>query len=260
MIKPEIVSILQNKIKRITMNDSTNILVGPITLPVNLDGETVTFKWYSWLKATEEDLFPSEAQEATAALISRLSSLNLAAGQQSSVLVYGDFEGSDEALIRMHSICHTGDIFGSKRCDCGFQLHQSMKMIVDNGSGALFYLANHEGRGIGLFSKAMAYILQEEGYDTVEANLELGFADDVRNYEDAISVLQHLRQKPVTLITNNPKKMDALKTAGMNTVKRVPLWGDVSSFNEKYLRTKVARSGHLEVVKDTDFLENIKIV
>lgn len=249
MIKPDIISILQNKITRIPLENSTNILVGPITLPVNLDGETVTFKWYNWLNTTDAELL-GDNSEATAALISKLPSMSLADGQQSSVLVYGDFEGSEEALIRMHSICHTGDIFGSKRCDCGFQLHQSMKMIVEHGSGALFYLANHEGRGIGLFSKSLAYLLQEEGYDTVEANLELGFSDDSRNYEEAISVLQHLRHKPVTLITNNPKKLEALKTAGMNAVKRVPLWGDVSSFNEKYLRTKVARSGHLEAVKE----------
>lgn len=252
MIKPEIVSILHNKITRIPMENSTNILVGPITLPVNLDGETVTFKWYNWLNTTDKELVQADSSEATAALITRLSTMSLAEGQQSSVLVYGDFEGSDEALIRMHSICHSGDIFGSKRCDCGFQLHQSMKMIVEQGSGALFYLANHEGRGIGLFSKSMAYLLQEEGYDTVEANLELGFSDDSRNYEDAISVLKKLRQKPVTLITNNPKKLEALKTAGLNAVKRVALWGDISSFNEKYLRTKVSRSGHLEAVKDTN--------
>jgi len=255
MIRPDIVSILKNKITKINVNDSANILVGPITLPVNLEGETVNFKWYSWLNVTDQELVNDGSGDMTAALISRLSSLNLAEAQQSSVLVYGDFEESEEALIRMHSICHTGDIFGSKRCDCGFQLHQSMKMIVENGSGALFYLANHEGRGIGLFSKAMAYILQEEGYDTVEANLELGFSDDVRSYSDAISVLQHLRQKPVTLITNNPKKLEALKAAGMNAVKRAPLWGDVSIFNEKYLKTKVTRSGHLEAVKDPDFIE-----
>ncbi|WP_150268183.1 GTP cyclohydrolase II [Paenibacillus tepidiphilus] len=253
MIRPDIVSILQHKIKRITTDNSAAILVGPITLPVNLDGETVTFKWYSWLKTEDAELMQGDSPEATELLISRLSSMKLADGQQSSVLVYGDFEQANNALVRMHSICHTGDIFGSKRCDCGFQLRQSMRMMVQNGSGALFYLANHEGRGIGLFSKAMAYLLQEEGYDTVEANLELGFADDSRDYTDAIAVLQSLRGKPVTLITNNPKKLEALKAAGMNTGARVPLWGDVSVFNEKYLRTKVARSGHLEAVKGTEF-------
>ena len=146
----------------------------------------------------------------------------------------------------MHSICHTGDIFGSKRCDCGFQLKQSMQMIVNNGAGALFYLANHEGRGIGLFSKAMAYILQENGSDTVEANEKLGFVDDSRNYGDAIEVLKVLRSKPVTLITNNPKKVKALKDAGLAVAGRTPLWGDVSEYNEKYLHTKINRSGHME--------------
>ena len=215
------------------------ILVGPIKLPVNLDGETIVFQWYSWMKEPEggQDMSPE-------ALIRSLPQMNLAEGQQSSVLVYGDFEHSTDALIRMHSICHTGDIFGSKRCDCGYQLHQSMKMIAEHGSGALFYLANHEGRGIGLFSKAMAYVLQEQGLDTVEANLELGFEDDMRNYDDAIAVLNQLRQLPVTLITNNPRKLDALQRSGAEVSGRVPLWGDISEFNEKYLQTKVDRSGH----------------
>ncbi|HWL24736.1 MAG TPA: GTP cyclohydrolase II, partial [Ureibacillus sp.] len=137
------------------------------------------------------------------------------------------------------------DIFGSKRCDCGFQLKQSMKMIVEHGTGALFYLANHEGRGIGLFSKAMAYILQENGYDTVDANQALGFVDDSRNYSDAIQVLKALRSKPVTLITNNPKKFDALKNSGLPVSGREELWGDVSEYNEKYLETKINRSGHM---------------
>jgi GTP cyclohydrolase II len=121
-----------------------------------------------------------------------------------------------------------------------------MKMIVDHGTGALFYLANHEGRGIGLFSKAMAYILQENGYDTVDANESLGFVDDSRNYSDAIQVLKALRSKTVTLMTNNPKKLEALKNAGLTVSDRKPLWGDISEYNEDYLQTKIKRSGHLE--------------
>jgi GTP cyclohydrolase II len=249
MIQQDILSILEDKIQTVTHLGRTNILAGPIQLPVNLGGETVVFQWYCWMPATDAAALTQEKPD-TASLVQQLSSLDLAEKQQSSVLVYGDFANSEEALIRMHSICHTGDIFGSKRCDCGFQLEQSMKMIAAKGSGALFYLANHEGRGIGLFSKAMAYLLQEKGYDTVEANLELGFSDDVRNYDDAIGILKSLRRRPVTVITNNPKKLEALKASGMNIAGRIPLWGDVSPFNEKYLRTKITRSGHLGQKKD----------
>lgn len=239
MLAENALSILKDKIKLIHNKDRAIYLVGPIKLPVNLYGETEIFQWYCWLHC-------DEVTDNMERIIEKLSSSNLAEMQQSSVLVYGDFQNKEEALIRMHSICHTGDIFGSKRCDCGFQLKKSMKMITEHGTGALFYLANHEGRGIGLFSKAMAYVLQEEGLDTVEANLTLGFVDDARNYDDAIEVLKHLRSKPVTLITNNPRKLDALQKSGMNVTAREPLWGDVSEFNELYLQTKINRSGHLE--------------
>lgn len=238
-LKSDVFSLLKDKIKLINKDEEAIYLVGPIKLPVNLYGETVEFKWYCWLKS-------GDVTENLEEVIDKLATANLADHQQSSVLVYGDFEYGEDALIRMHSICHTGDIFGSKRCDCGYQLKQSMKMIVEHGTGALFYLANHEGRGIGLFSKAMAYILQENGYDTVEANEGLGFADDTRNYNDAIEVLKALREKPVTLITNNPKKLKALKAAGMTVSGRTPLWGDVSEYNKKYLQTKVKKSGHLK--------------
>jgi GTP cyclohydrolase II len=238
-LKSDVFSLLKDKIKLINKGEEAIYLVGPIKLPVNLYGETVEFKWYCWLKS-------GDVTENLEEVIDKLATANLADHQQSSVLVYGDFEYGEDALIRMHSICHTGDIFGSKRCDCGYQLKQSMKMIVEHGTGALFYLANHEGRGIGLFSKAMAYILQENGYDTVEANEGLGFADDTRNYNDAIEVLKALREKPVTLITNNPKKLKALKAAGMTVSGRTPLWGDVSEYNKKYLQTKVKKSGHLK--------------
>ncbi|MDO7906821.1 GTP cyclohydrolase II [Paenibacillus sp. JX-17] len=246
MISETIVSALRDKINVVPSGDKSLYIVGPIKLPVNLDGETVQFQWYCWLRCDsfqDADLCGGKDLE-TSKIIEHLSSANLAEMQQSSVLVYGDFANSPDALIRMHSICHTGDIFGSKRCDCGYQLKQSMKMIQAHGSGALFYLANHEGRGIGLFSKAMAYVLQEKGLDTVEANLQLGFEDDQRSYEDAIQVLKRLREKPVTLITNNPRKMNALQESGANLSGRIPLWGDISEFNEKYLATKVARSGH----------------
>ena len=238
-LEPEMLSLLKDKIQMIESGKGAIYLVGPIKLPVNLDGETVIFQWYCWLSKCQ-------ATNNYEEVIKQLSSANLAEYQQSSVLVYGDFANAEDALIRMHSICHTGDIFGSKRCDCGYQLKQSMKNIVDSGTGALFYLANHEGRGIGLFSKAMAYVLQENGYDTVDANESLGFVDDSRNYDDAIKVLKTLRTKPVTLMTNNPKKVAAMKNAGLTLSGREPIWGYNSEFNENYLQTKIERSGHMK--------------
>ncbi|MEF3303556.1 GTP cyclohydrolase II [Paenibacillus sp. GYB003] len=239
MPDPAVYDLLEHKVRSIRTDRGAIYLVGPIKLPVNLDGETIPFSWYCWLNC-------DEATDRFERIVEKLSSANLAEYQQSSVLVYGDFEHAEHAWIRLHSICHTGDIFGSKRCDCGFQLRQSMKTIAQRGAGALFYLANQEGRGIGLFSKALAYLLQENGYDTVDANLKLGFADDARNYADAIRVLKALRTKPVTVITNNPRKLDALKKAGMDIAGRVPLWGDVSEYNKHYLQTKIERSGHME--------------
>jgi GTP cyclohydrolase II len=238
-LDPAVLALLEPKVQMIPAEKGAIYLVGPIRLPVNLDGETAEFKWYCWLNC-------EEATDHFERIVDKLSSVNLAEYQQSSVLVYGDFQNAEHAWIRMHSICHTGDIFGSKRCDCGFQLKQSMKKIAGHGTGALFYLANQEGRGIGLFSKALAYILQENGYDTVDANLSLGFADDSRHYGDAIRVLRALRNKPVTIITNNPKKLEALQKSGMDVEGRVPLWGDVSEYNANYLQTKRTRSGHME--------------
>lgn len=238
MIKPNIAAIIKDKIKRTQSGSNDIYVVGPVKLPVELDGETKIFHWYSWLRKEAGE------EQSVEQLVEDLNRFSYADMQQSSVLVYGDFENSSDALIRMHSICHTGDIFGSARCDCGFQLKQSMRIIAEHGSGALFYLANHEGRGIGLFSKAIAYLLQEEGLDTVDANTELGFADDARNYSDAIAVLKLLRALPVSIITNNPRKVEALRTAGLNVAARVPLWGNSSVYNEKYIQTKKNRSGH----------------
>ncbi len=193
MISIEMKSKLKEKMNLIQYKNGTSIcLVGPVDLPIQLDNKIVTFNWYTWLKLNNENVNKDDIFEL-------ISTSSLADLQQSSILTYGDFAHSNDALVRFHSICHTGDIFGSKRCDCGYQLHQSLKMIVNNGHGALFYLANHEGRGIGLFSKSLAYLLQQEGLDTVEANLALGFEDDMRSYDEPLAVLHGLPQK-----TSNP--------------------------------------------------------
>ena len=241
IIMKNTMEILKDKMKLVERNESQNLaLVGPIKLPVKQGDFEATFQWYSWL--------PVDQNKTKEQIVESLHYLNLALGQQSSVLVYGDFEHRDDVLIRMHSICHTGDIFGSQRCDCGYQLHESMKMIVEHGCGAIFYLADHEGRGIGLFSKSLAYLLQEDEYDTVQANHALGFEDDTRSYEDAIKILEAMRTKPVTLITNNPKKLAALKEHGLLADGHVPLWGGLTETNAHYLQTKVKKSGHISQV------------
>ncbi|PWI26608.1 GTP cyclohydrolase [Kurthia sibirica] len=239
MEKKHTKEILYKKMQMIHHESEGDIcLVGPVNLPIKQGEFEATFQWYTWLKLDQ----PNRTKEE---VLASLVDADLADKQQSSVLVYGDFEEQEEAIIRMHSICHTGDIFGSQRCDCGYQLHESMKMVAENGTGAIFYLANHEGRGIGLFSKSLAYILQEEGFDTVEANHALGFEDDTRSYEDAIRVLETLRQKPTTLITNNPKKLQALKEHGMLAHDHIPLWGGATETNRFYLNTKIKKSGHI---------------
>lgn len=243
MITKQISGVLIDKMQILQKENEPNIsLVGPIKLPIKQGNFEATFQWYCWL--TLDKAVISKEQ-----IITDLVNKDLAVLQQSSVLVYGDFANADEALIRMHSICHTGDIFGSQRCDCGYQLHESMKMIVEHGCGAIFYLANHEGRGIGLFTKSLAYLLQEEGYDTVEANTALSFEDDSRSYDEAIRVLTALRKKPVTLITNNPKKLAALKAHGLLADGHIPLWGGETESNRFYLNTKVQKSGHITVPK-----------
>lgn len=231
--------VLLDKMQIIQLNSEHNLcIVGPVKLPIKQGDFEVTFNWYTWLKT-------SSSVNTKEQVLEMIVDADLASSQQSSVLVYGDFENAEDAMIRMHSICHTGDIFGSQRCDCGYQLHESMKMITEHGCGAIFYLANHEGRGIGLFTKSLAYILQEEGYDTVEANHVLGFEDDTRSYEEAIRVLETLRSKPVTLITNNPKKLEALKQHGLLAHHHIPLWGGLTETNRFYLQTKVKKSGHI---------------
>jgi 3,4-dihydroxy 2-butanone 4-phosphate synthase/GTP cyclohydrolase II len=159
-------------------------------------------------------------------------------------LVKGEVTGADGVLVRLHSECLTGDVFGSERCDCGDQIRQSMKMIDEWGKGILVYM-HQEGRGIGLTNKIKAYALQDQGRDTVEANLELGFKEDLRDYGIGAQILRDLRVETVRLLTNNPRKITGLETYGLKVVERVPLEVPPRETNIHYLRTKQSKLGHL---------------
>lgn len=168
----------------------------------------------------------------------------LATGQDHVALVFGDISGPSPVLTRVHSECLTGDALFSLRCDCGFQLEAALSQIAQEGRGILLY-HRQEGRNIGLLNKIRAYALQDQGYDTVEANHKLGFAADERDFTLCADMLRLLNVNEIRLLTNNPKKVETLTTAGINIVERVPLQVGRNPKNSHYLDTKAAKMGHL---------------
>ena len=164
-------------------------------------------------------------------------------GLEHVAIIKGTWEEGEPVLVRMHSSCATGDIFGSQRCDCGAQLHRSMQMIEEAGKGAVIYLMQ-EGRGIGLMNKIAAYVLQEQGDDTVDANLHLGFKADERDYGVGAQILRSLGLSKIRLITNNPVKRVGLEGYGLEIVENVPIVVEPNPYNKRYLETKRVRMGH----------------
>jgi len=164
--------------------------------------------------------------------------------KEHTAIIKGDIVDKEGVVTRVHSECLTGDVMGSKRCDCRDQLLESLKIIEKEGTGVLLYL-RQEGRNIGLTEKIKAYALQDTGLDTIDANIHLGYQPDERDYGIAASILRNLKIKSIKLLTNNPEKIRQLTQAGINIVERLPLITEPTDYNRAYIETKAKRAGHL---------------
>lgn len=193
----------------------------------------------SLIERGEEVLLPTEYGD-----FHLIPFLQKSTGQEHVALIKGEWNKEESVLVRMHSSCLTGDIFGSKRCECGDQLHEAMRMIEKEGKGVVVYL-NQEGRGIGLMAKVAAYKLQEDGYDTVDANLHLGYKADERDYGVGAQILRSLGVTKMRLLTNNPVKRIGLESYGLEVTENLPLEIAPNKFNEFYMETKKTRMGHV---------------
>jgi len=219
---------------------STISVLGPIPLPLELGDLQVDVQWFACVRNTElgkieelaEDLRAQQGQQSFATLASYMA--------VNSVMVVGDPSTWKNPLVRVHSSCLTGDVFGSQRCECGPQMQTALKRIKnDDEGGMLVYMAGHEGRGIGLWAKAATYLLQDAGEDTYEANRSLGLPDDSRDFSDAASLLKYfVGGKPFRLLTNNPKKVNDLGDFGVSGITRVKHVSGVTASNRRYLSAK----------------------
>ncbi|MEP1471015.1 MAG: GTP cyclohydrolase II [Halieaceae bacterium] len=228
-------------------------LLGPIPLPLGRGDKHPTVQWFAAVRSTElrevESLAGTLRDSGGQHLFSTLAS-SMAVN---SVLVVGEPSGESAPLVRVHSSCLTGDVFGSRRCECGPQLEAAIDRIAEDPAGGyLIYMAGHEGRGIGLWAKAATYLLQDEGENTYQANRSLGLPDDSRDFSDAASLLHHfVGNKPMRLLTNNPKKIADLAEHGLNQISAEKHITGVDECNLRYLSAK-AEWGHKITQEDLD--------
>jgi GTP cyclohydrolase II len=229
-------------------------LLGPIPLPLDFGVRRIDVLWYAAVRNTElaklQELADElRAQDAQASFATLATSMAV-----NSVLVIGDPRAWEKPLVRVHSSCLTGDVFGSLRCECGPQLHAALELIDSEPSGGLLvYMSGHEGRGIGLWAKAATYLLQDSGEDTYQANRSLGLPDDSRDFSDAAALLRYfVGERPVRLLTNNPKKVEDLAKYGLAEVERVPHVFGVNPRNRRYLEAKKTWGHDLDVPEESD--------
>ena len=215
-------------------------VLGPIPLPLKLAGREYAVDWFAAVRHSEL----SNVQDLADSLVARNTQQSFAILASSmavnSVLVVGDRSAWQNPLVRVHSSCLTGDVFGSERCECGPQLAAALERIADDAEGGmLVYMSGHEGRGIGLWAKAATYLLQDAGENTYQANRSLGLPDDSRDFGDAASLLKHFYgNKPFRLLTNNPKKIDDLRAHGVDQITRIKHVIGVGQANRDYLAAK----------------------
>ena len=233
---------------------AAHLLPAAVLVAVEDGPATATDHGLTWLDLTDVgDLWDSSALvEVSAARVplevSRAGRLHIYrpidGGEEHYAVEIGRPDRAQPVLARLHSACFTGDVLGSLKCDCGPQLHAALEAMATEGAGVLLYL-NQEGRGIGLANKMRAYSLQDQGFDTVQANHRLGFEDDERDFRTGAEILKTLGFHAVRLMTNNPKKVEMMRAAGLDVAERVPLKVGASEHNRDYLATKAAKSGHL---------------
>ena len=219
-------------------------ILGPVPLPRMVAGQEIVFDWYPFVRRSELGDVLNAAAQVKAGQTHALQELLHSSMSVNSIFTLPGFRQSKSPLIRIHSCCLTGDIFGSRRCDCGPQLTGAFEQIVNEGAGAVIYMSGHEGRGIGLWAKAITYLLQDEGRDTYQANVALNLPEDSRDFSDAAVVLRYLLDsEPVRLLSNNPEKRRHLEQGGQPVAGVVPLVTGINEHNIRYLQAK-RNKGH----------------
>jgi GTP cyclohydrolase II len=215
-------------------------VLGPIPMPMRVGDAEYAVQWYATVRNTELTRLEDLAADLRAKHGERSFSELASSMAVNSVLIIGDPAAWTNPLIRVHSSCLTGDVFGSQRCECGPQFESAIKLIdADEEGGMLIYMAGHEGRGIGLWAKAATYLLQDSGEDTYQANRSLGLPDDSRDFSDAAALIRHFRgEGPFRLLTNNPKKVADLEAAGLEGITPVKHVFGVTAANKRYLAAK----------------------